>query len=130
MPSLSESWVVVADGSQARIFDERQRNGRLHESPSWNAKRDIEDRPGMHAWIDRQVAEDRFLKHFGGKLGQAARRGQFKRLILIAPPRALDALREGLAEAASLVEVSDPYERTQESRGEIEARVRSLRQPI
>jgi protein required for attachment to host cells len=130
MPAASESWVVVADGSQARIYDERRRDGKLHEAPAWNAKRETEDRPGVHAWLDRVVAEDRFLKHFGGKLGRAARRGQFKSLVLIAPPHALGALREGLADASSLIEVSDPHERTHESRAEIEARVRSLRQPL
>ena len=97
--------------------------------PAWTARRADAGQSGRHDWFDQAFDEARFLKLLGRKLRRAAKDGAFRYLVLMAPPKALGALREGLSDAADRVEVSDPHEHTHASKVQIEAHLRALRQP-
>lgn len=107
------TWVVAADGARARVYEERQRLGPLHELPDW--RRDggrharsgtgasrVHDRIGhtSHTSV-REPAQDRaeaaFLSQLAYELDAAAEARRFDRLVLIAPPRALGVLRARLS---------------------------------
>lgn len=115
------SWIVVADGGNAKIFvsegpgkglrplPEEARDAELH-----SAGRDIlTERPGrsfdsvgggrhaMEPPSDARRAEKvAFLSTLAAHLGDCALSGRFARLVLVAEPRALGALRQHLPDAA------------------------------
>jgi protein required for attachment to host cells len=114
MPKRKTNWIVVADGSHARILANRgpgtgltlvaehnsaearaqtselgsERPGRTHESAS-AARHAVEPRVDWH----RQEKE-RFVARVAGEL--TAARDQFDALILVAPPRVMGELRREL----------------------------------
>lgn len=108
------TWVVAADGRQARVFEERVRGGPLHPLPQYSIDAEIQDRPGGHAHRatvrDRagfgqngggdkpltQIQERRFLTRVAEALDAAAEAGRFEHLVLLAPARVLGVLRAGL----------------------------------
>lgn len=140
-----ETWIVVADGKGARIFEERVRLGPVSEMPEL-AETSHEDRHlaraaqgtvtqrhghGRHGVGDTEPArraEHRFLQQIAKRVDAAGLAGAYEKLILIAPPDALGALREALSPATlKRVEVSDPHERHRADAAEIRERIRVLR---
>jgi protein required for attachment to host cells len=114
-----EAWVVVCDGAKALILknagDTRLLNLQVHETLAQpnEAYRDVgAGKPGRGhqpagaggsaveetAWHE-QAAEE-FLRRIAAKLHELALDRDAKRIILIAPPRALGSLRPHLSAAA------------------------------
>lgn len=115
MPKRKTSWIVVADGSHARILTNRGPGTGLtlmteHDSPEARAHTAElgTDRPGrsqdssglggrhaMEPRIDWQRQEkERFVARLAAQLTEA--RDQFDALILVAPPRVMGELRREL----------------------------------
>ena len=110
------TWIVIADGSEARFFANHGPGKGLEalspESVSVELRRSGEimaDRPGRtfdsagqgrHAMAPPSDAKEeqkrRFLKAVAEGLNAAALSGQFDELILAAPPKALGELRQDL----------------------------------
>ncbi|WP_445678816.1 baeRF12 domain-containing protein [Radicibacter daui] len=91
-----QSWVVVCDGAQARIFrnDGEANHLNLHQmavlpqplleaSDSLDQPRDAD-------------AEARFLDNLAHRIEGAVRVGAMERFVLVAPPQALERLRQCL----------------------------------
>jgi protein required for attachment to host cells len=112
-----KTWVVVADGARARIFQHEAKAGALkpvfdHDflGPSRVHTSDIvSDKPGegrggglsapraMAAPTDwHRNAKHEFARNMARVLDDAATRNEFARLVLVAPPQALGDLRECL----------------------------------
>lgn len=140
------TWIVAADGAEAKVFEERLKAGPVHELPDWRMTQGGGDFPkasrpgatvhesggpgrhqsGEHA--PRQEAEDRFLHRVAEALGQAAGRGAYQHLVLLAPPRALGALRSALPRAAhDRLAGSEPHECVRETADQIRERLRAVR---
>ena len=111
-------WVVIADGSRARIvvptdrkstyatlrsFDSPEARlpahelgsatpGRTHESAG-AARHGIEPRSDLHDQM-----ETRFARDVAASLNAASARDEFDRLLLVAPPRVAAPLRDALDE--------------------------------
>jgi protein required for attachment to host cells len=124
------TWIVTADAVEARIFTEQSRTGALRELPelqmaATDAERGAGRRQratvyassgsGRHSAGQTEPAreaERRFLKRVATQLKTSAARGDFDRLVLMGPPRALGTLKQALAPAiAARVDVTDPHER-------------------
>lgn len=124
------TWIVTADAVEARIFTERTRAGALRELPelrmyATDAERSAGRRQqatvhastgaGRHSageGAPAREAERRFLKRVAKELMASGTRGDFDRLVLMGPPRALGTLKQALAPAiAARVDVTDPHER-------------------
>lgn len=144
----AETWIIVADGEGARVFEERSRLGPLSERPDL-AEVSHEDRhattghmgtvtdrsgQGRHGVGDvdpAAKAEHKFLGALAKRLDAAALAGAFERLVIIAPPDALGVLRGGLKPAtAARIEVCDPHERHGEDAEALRARLRALRAAV
>jgi len=107
--------LVVADGANARLLEERRRGGPLTEQPSWVAdlqpgaspslaKGRVFDRfgPGSHTiegMPPRDRSELQFLKQLAARIDRLIVSEDFDEVILIAPPRALGMLRSALSPA-------------------------------
>ena len=107
-------WIAIADGEHARIVQpdgEALRTLRALDSAAAHQRsRDIgSDRPGRsfesanaahHAVEPRhdphRLEEERFVQFVAEQLNDAASRNEFDALLLVAPPRALRALRAAL----------------------------------
>jgi len=108
-------WVVVADGSQARIFSRQSAQDPLSEKESFDnsvarlkaseiltdqAGRSMQSfgggaRSGMELQTDpAELEEDRFAHRLAEHLGKAAHLNEFQSLVLIAAPRFLGSLRQ------------------------------------
>jgi protein required for attachment to host cells len=114
-------WVVVADGSSARILSRRLEDGRLEtvETLSSQAARDRpseqgSDRPprgkasaGTHRYAIedspdlQEKAKAAFAKAVAARLDAGAAAGEFDALVVAAPPRVLVALKAGLGTTAA-----------------------------
>ncbi|UTP41099.1 host attachment protein [Phenylobacterium sp. LH3H17] len=122
------TWVVAADGRQARVFEERMHGGPLHPLPQYSIDAESQDRPDAHAHRatvrDRagfgggdkpltQIQERRFLTRVAQVLDAAAEAGRFERLVLLAPARALGVLRAELdPKTARRIEVDAPRDKS------------------
>lgn len=120
MPRRRITWIVIADGSRARIVTPRaERPGYdvVSELDSQEARMPsreiVSDKPGRgqesanpgrHSMEPRQnphdVAKVAFVRDLAERVNQAATENRFDHLILFAPPRALGELREILGESA------------------------------
>lgn len=145
MTKSSETWIVVADGVGARVFEEHMRLGPLTERAdlTFVSKEDrgqsaspqgtVTDRfgQGRHGTGETDPAgraEERFLTDLARRIDDAATAGAFEHLVLIAPPTALGFLRGQLKPAtAQRIEVSDPHERHTETSEDLRVRLRALR---
>lgn len=146
MDLTGTTWIIVADGDQARIFEERQRAGDVREVEAHRMGRVGGDYPkaaahgatvhdraghGQHGAGERaphQEAEDRFLERVAESLAEPLRRRAFESLVIMAPPRALGVLRQALPKAAqALLAGSDPHECVRETAEEIRGRLRKIR---
>lgn len=111
-----ESWVVVCDGAKALIMqnagDNQLMNLQVHETLTQpnEADRDIgADKPGRShqangqsgsaveetSWHDQ--AEQAFLKQVAAKLDDLVQEKDAKRIVLVAPPKALGQIRPSLS---------------------------------
>ncbi|MES2896787.1 MAG: host attachment protein [Pseudomonadota bacterium] len=124
------TWVVAADGRQARVFEERVHGGPLHPLPQYSIDAENQDRPSGHAHRatvrDRagfgqhggdkpltQIQERRFLTRVAHALDAAAEAGRFERLVLLAPAHALGVLRAELdPKTARRIEVDAARDRS------------------
>ncbi|MBB3591923.1 protein required for attachment to host cells [Rhizobium sp. BK529] len=126
-----ESWVVVCDGAKALILqnagDAELMNLQVRETltqPNQPTREIGTDRPGRSYapdgtsgsameetnWQDQ--AEEEFLKEVAEKLDELVHEKEASRIVLVAPPRALGALRPNLsaeAQAAISAEVAKDY---------------------
>lgn len=107
--------VVVADGEQARVFEEPRRGGRLIEHADWLAEIEaharsqppvgaVHDRMGhaLHGLATESRADKtarEFLARLGERLEALIRGERFDALVVFAPPRALGLLRGVLSPA-------------------------------
>ena len=140
------TWIVTADGAEARIFSERVRSGALRELPELrmavsDAERGAGRRQvatvhqragaGRHGAGERtpeHEAERRFMKRLATRLMVSAGRGEFDRLVLMGPPHALGALKKALPPAvAARVDVTDPHERKQDDPEALRRHLREAR---
>lgn len=114
------TWILVADGARARVVlndgpgrGVRRTPVKEFLGPNAPSRAIASDRPGrafdsggqgrhaMEPPTDPHEHEQRvFLAEVAGFLDQAAKRGDFDRLVIVAPPRALGNLRAALSEAA------------------------------
>lgn len=142
------TWVVAADGRNAHVFEERRRHGPLHERTELARRlgevdrahahahggtvhsRQGEGRSNMYESDPDEVSERRFLTHLAHDLDAAAVRGDFRALVLFAPPRALGLLRGALKPAtARLIEVADAHDRTLSGAEDLRVKLREARIP-
>ncbi len=133
MPKRRITWIVMADGSRARIVKPRAEGSGfdllsdLASSEAHKPSRDlVSDRPGHgqessnsahHAIEPRQDAHAQvkaaFLRGVAEHLNEAAGKKAFDALILFAPPRCLGELREALSEATrSKIKATAPKDLT------------------
>ena len=148
MTEKLETLVILADGVQARGLAERRRHGPLAELASWSLKADEADRhlARTHGGTvtDRvgygrdnvleappaEAAEKRFLDGVAERINRSAAAGDFERLVLMAPPRALGVLRLALKPAvARRIDVTDDHERIKATADEVRVILRDLRIP-
>lgn len=114
------TWILVADGTRARIFrNEGPQKGlqpaldRDFASPAPPTRALGADRPGRvqesasserHAMVPRvdwhRFEKEKFAKSMARIVDEAAERGAFDRLVLVAPPRTLGDLRSALGPRA------------------------------
>ena len=129
MDQGSLTWIVTADATEARIFCERARTGPLKELPELRmaasarecARRRDGD-PGRHE------ADLKFLRRVATRLSLGASRGEFERLVLISPPRALGLLKLALPpEVVKRIDVTDSHERTQDDPDALRQHLRDAR---
>lgn len=129
-----DTWVVVADGEKylllRNIGDEAFMHLEVVEhdtSPNPPARDLGTDRPGRQHDAARQlqsgvepwgnsamketdwhrIAEERFAKDLAGSLGQMAMSGRFGKLVLIADPRSLGALRKAYDDSLKSVIIAE-----------------------
>jgi protein required for attachment to host cells len=107
------TWIVVADGARARLFEQLRPGAAIVERESFARRAEpaaqARDRlsrthdsigPGRHAIEPRQTpheaAERAFLDEVSEEIARYALARAFKRLILCAPPKAMGELRQKL----------------------------------
>lgn len=140
-----KTWIVVADGAHARVFEEKHPLAPLAELSEEEMAQRGSDRPaahqgatvhdrvgsGRHSGHDdspKEEAEHRFLKRLAASLDHAAQAKSFDKLVLVAPPKALGLLRGELSPAVTkLVEASDPHDRVSESAADLHKHLKKLR---
>ncbi|WP_028746041.1 host attachment protein [Rhizobium mesoamericanum] len=127
----SKSWVVVCDGAKALILqnagDAEYMNLKVEEILSQPNEPDREigtGKPGRTHAADglsgsavqqtdwHEQAETEFLKRVAAKMDVLVREKQARRIVLVAPPRALGTLRDNLTtdvQAAISAEIPKDY---------------------
>ncbi len=115
---MSKAWILVTDAARARLFETAERNDRLVEvacyanpdprgEPTDHVRRRIpraheSTTPSNHAIDPHARRHDKSLHQFAHSLTMALKSGHshhhYERLVLIAPPRLLGALRENLGD--------------------------------
>lgn len=116
----TKTWVVIADGDQAKIFEHDGPGKGLHivdglklEQAHLKSGDIMADRPGRasnpsspgsRAAVDyrtdpAQERERRFVEHLADLLDQKHSEGAFERLVIAAAPAALGDLRPALSDA-------------------------------
>lgn len=113
-------WVLIADGTRARIVEQKGSGHPLTEVPGAEfsdenlENRDIQaDRPGRsfdsagegrHAMEPpsdpKEVRQKQFLDSLAASLDSHLKQGKFDRLVIVAPPAALGHLRGALSDGA------------------------------
>jgi len=133
MDQGSLTWIVTADGREARVFCERARTGPLHELPALHmTATDQERAAGAHHGGDQRAPqhepERRFLRRVANRVALEAGKGEFERLVLMGPPRALGFLKTALPpEVVARIDVTDPHARRQDGADVLRQRLRQAR---
>ncbi|HEV2547470.1 MAG TPA: host attachment protein [Stellaceae bacterium] len=149
MPRRHTTWIVIADGSRARILTPREegagfdivseatsaeahvpsreiwadRPGHTQESGS-SARHSIEARHDPHE--DRKAA---FIHKLALQLNEAAEQERFDSLILFAPPRSMAELRARLDEGARRkITAAAPKDLTKVPLSELPSHLNALQQ--
>ncbi|MEX2298408.1 MAG: host attachment protein [Dongiaceae bacterium] len=114
------TWVVVADGKRAAIFQNDGPSRGLTALPGHHYETELppdralrSDKPGrvfesadsarhgIAPTIDyHRQAKDRFVARIAGIVEHAAQQGEYDRLVVVAPPQALGELRAALGNNA------------------------------
>lgn len=117
---MRNTWVVVADGTRARLFN-RHKNRKLEEfdtllSPEHRLHEGdlVTDRDGRafdsggagrHAVGNKNTTKDHemtiFAKRLASRLEEGRNAGEIERLVLVAPPKFLGQLRAQMSPSAS-----------------------------
>lgn len=120
MPRKQRTWIVIADGSHARIYE---RLGRANDITLVSEREDPEARKrtsdlvsdtrgrntggagGPHHAMELKVTphqhlEDVFVRSLAREIDEAMNERKFERLILAIPPKALGAMRAALSPGA------------------------------
>jgi protein required for attachment to host cells len=115
---LERTWIVIANGRQAKVFESHGRNSDLvpldemvfvTESPP---NREIEDdgpgrsfesaNPARHAMQNRtdphRELKRAFARNLASRLDQELKCGSFDHLVIVAPPVTLGDLRDALSQ--------------------------------
>jgi protein required for attachment to host cells len=111
-----DTWILVGDGRKALVL----RNDGTPQKPSLNVidvlkdgdnprtsaqgaerpGRVMQGNPGIRSAVEQtdwhEIAEDRFAATVASKINAAAAESRFDKLILVAPPHSLAALRKSL----------------------------------
>lgn len=120
------TWVLVADGARAQVFEHGGRGKGLNalkdlhfEQEALRAQDINTDRPGRHAGgglgsrsgLEQsdpvQVREQRFVKSVADQLEVMRQQGRFDRLIIAAAPTALGDIRPALSDAVKLTVIAE-----------------------
>lgn len=92
---MSTTWVMVANGSRARLFESRHREEPLHQLGSFANPGEMPiERQAVEpyiAWREEHAA--RFARALLAALGHGLARHRFERLIFVAPTQFLDMMR-------------------------------------
>lgn len=131
-----ETWFVIADGMRAKIlrqtgadqfapatdhdFYDADVHGHSRDLKSSAPGRAFDTGSGAHHSMEprhdpHKLEKERFGRHVAAAIDEAAARGAFNRLILVAPPRALGILRDALghqARACVVAEIAKDLVRT------------------
>lgn len=148
MSDQDYTWIVVADGARARVFEERVRHGPLHELADLAVHQSGEDRShashpkaanqesfgaGRHNVNEADPhtqAENKFLRRVADMVDHAADGHAFAHLVLISPPKALGELKASLKPAtARRIALTDPHERIGEDAVALRKRLQQMRTP-
>jgi len=133
MDQGSVTWIVTADSAEARVFCERARTGPLRELPELHmAATDAERTAGHRHHGDpgarQHEPEQRFLRRVANRVALEAGKGEFERLVLMGPPRALGYLKQALPpEVVGRIDVTDAHERTHDDPEALRRRLREAR---
>ena len=149
MPRHLTTWIVIADGSRARIVAQREggtgfdvvseaaseeahtpsreiwsdRPGRTQES-GYSGRHGIEPRNDPH--VERKAA---FIRDPAVRLNQAAAEKRFDNLVLFAPPRCLAELHDALDDGVrGKIKAATPKDLTKLPLGELPRHLENLRQ--
>lgn len=117
--ALPTTWILVADGQSARGYEYRSRGGSLaavadftfEAAETHGFSRDLKsDKPGRafatsgsrRAAIEprqdpHRAAKEKFAQQLAGELEKAFNASRFRRLVVVAPPRMLGALRRSFS---------------------------------
>lgn len=116
---IKQTWILVADGSRARIFKRSGKNGALEPAfnhdfaqPSMPNREIISDKPGRgqggrglsgsHGMTPRVDAHEQekhsFAKEVARFVNREAERHAFDELVVVAPPKTLGDLRADFSE--------------------------------
>lgn len=142
MPPIRKkiTWTAVADGAKALLLvnegtDAEPRlsvlaKAELENPPTREQGTDKPGRmadhgPGQRSALEvtdwHEFEEQRFVRDFAERLNRAATRNRFERLILVAPPKVLGALRPALSPAvAERLAAEIPRDLTRHPLAEIE----------
>lgn len=122
------TWIVIADGDQAKIFEHDGPGKGMHalkdlmaEQAHLKAADIMADKPGRssnpsspgaRAAVDYktnpvEVRERRFVEQLAAMLDEKHREGQFQRLVIAAAPAALGDLRPALSEAVKATIIAE-----------------------
>ena len=142
---MKPTWILVADGSRARLFEQEQPDARLAQVQAWVhpqtrlraeslAGRASKGHTGTVSFSPRTSLKEREHQRFAHALAQAldegVRGGRCDALVLIASNSMLGLLRQDLpTQAAKRVLWSAPVDLTRLDGRELEARIDELRPP-
>lgn len=140
------TWIVTADAVEARIFVERVRSGDIKEledlrmaatdaerSAGQKQRATVHDRQGhgRHGAGEHNNGDEatrRFMRRVATSLSLAAGRGEFDRLAIMGPPKALGILKEALPDQlAARLETTDPHERKRDNAEAVRQHLREAR---
>lgn len=144
---MKPTWIVIADGSRARLFEQTQPGERWRELQAWvhpaarlrteslafdQLGRASKGQPGATSFVPRTSPKQREHRRFAHELARhldlGVRSGQCDSLVLIASNSLLGELRQALpAQAAKRVLWSAPVDLTSFSGRELESRFEALR---
>ena len=133
MDQGSVTWIVTADSAEARVFCERARSGPLREIPELHMAATDEEQTAGHRHhgdprAPQHEPERRFLRRVANRVALEAGKGEFERLVLMGPPRALGYLKLALPpELVARIDVTDSHERRQDDPDSLRRHLREAR---